>query len=326
LGLVPSGARHFETPYFLVLDAGTPVTVRSRLIGERSRTGPRRIYEIDSASDLLALEFDPGGLIRKEGREFLVVGSVGYVDLTREVAEFYRLLSHTLTAGFARVGGYFYGPEARELARAGTRFLWDVDRPGTAWGLEQLQEQQRWDAIWNALRSKRLTREATRSFLTEAGASELMVTPKSYSGDEDPEDFVAEGLDLFGTGLYGDQLDRLTIPASYFGECKLELVSLHDSDLAASRFACCEWLDCDFGEADLTGAYIASLFVGCSFRESILDGADMRHSTFIDCDFSGACTRGTQLICEQAGEISLSRSQSAEIDWRADPGPVPPEG
>jgi uncharacterized protein YjbI with pentapeptide repeats len=56
------------------------------------------------------------------------------------------------------------------------------------------------------------------------------------------------------------------------------------------------------------------------------NGADLRQSSFRNCDFAEAVLTGTMLTRQQASTMLLSEKQRREIDWRDEDGPEPGGG
>ena len=67
----------------------------------------------------------------------------------------------------------------------------------------------------------------------------------------------------------------------------------------------------------------SSIFKRVAFVNANLDGADLRQSSFIDCNFEGAMMRGAVLTREQCPTMLLSKAQRLAIDWHEDAGPEP---
>jgi len=59
---------------------------------------------------------------------------------------------------------------------------------------------------------------------------------------------------------------------------------------------------------------------------AILDGADLRGSTFIDCNFEGATMQGAMLTREQGSALRLSEAQRLSVDWHESDRPLPGGG
>ena len=57
-----------------------------------------------------------------------------------------------------------------------------------------------------------------------------------------------------------------------------------------------------------------------------LRDADLRRSSFEDCDFTDSVIRGARLTHQQGEDIPISESQREEIDWQDIDGDEPPGG
>jgi uncharacterized protein YjbI with pentapeptide repeats len=67
----------------------------------------------------------------------------------------------------------------------------------------------------------------------------------------------------------------------------------------------------------------SSIFKQVVFVNTNLDGADLRGSSFIDCNFEGATMRRVALTREQCATVHLSEAQRLDVDWHEDDGPEP---
>jgi uncharacterized protein YjbI with pentapeptide repeats len=70
----------------------------------------------------------------------------------------------------------------------------------------------------------------------------------------------------------------------------------------------------------------SSIFKRVAFVNANLEGADLRQSSFIDCNFERATMRGAVLTLEQSRTLHLSKAQTLVVDWRKDGGPEPDGG
>jgi hypothetical protein len=262
-----------------------------------------------------------------EGRH-LQIGSVWLEDLTdAEGLRLYRFFARTLTAEYEQAEGHLFGPEAVRRIEIGMPFLAEGSlRPWDRRTLEHFRESE---AVHNALKGPRRGLEETVAFLgwedpgqdaTDASEEE------AEDGSDEEDEFVAEGLDYYKSREVRKRFDYLTLRRSYFARSEFERVSFRDADLSGSRIAFADWLDCDFSDADLTGAFIGAIFVGCDFSRAVLEGADLRWSDFLDCNFAGASMIGAKVVREQRDRLVLAANQLAEVEWCDDAGPEPPEG
>jgi uncharacterized protein YjbI with pentapeptide repeats len=53
----------------------------------------------------------------------------------------------------------------------------------------------------------------------------------------------------------------------------------------------------------------SSLFKGVRFQAANLENADLRRSSFVDCDFGGAAMKGAALTHQQSTTMTLSEAQ-----------------
>jgi BTB/POZ domain-containing protein KCTD9 len=136
------------------------------------------------------------------------------------------------------------------------------------------------------------------------------------------------GFNVFRTRL-ADALDLsdLSLPRTFFGRSEINQVSFRNTDLHESNLCWNDFLEADFAGADLAGSDMrSSLFERVMFVNTKLDGADLRRSSFVDCDFDGAAMKDVALTREQGSTMHLSETQRRDIDWRDDIGPEPDGG
>ena len=70
----------------------------------------------------------------------------------------------------------------------------------------------------------------------------------------------------------------------------------------------------------------SSFYEEVNFVEADLSRADLRQSSFEDCDFTDAIMQGTILTQIQGGVLNLSEEQRAAIAWTDDEGDEPEGG
>jgi BTB/POZ domain-containing protein KCTD9 len=136
------------------------------------------------------------------------------------------------------------------------------------------------------------------------------------------------GFSIFRTRL-ADALDLsdLTLPRTFFGRSEIKRVSFRNCDLRESNLCWNDFLGTDLTGADLAGSDIrSSLFQQVLFITTNLNGADLRQSSFINCDFKDAVMKGAVLTRQQAKAMCLAETQKREIDWRDESGPEPDGG
>jgi uncharacterized protein YjbI with pentapeptide repeats len=136
------------------------------------------------------------------------------------------------------------------------------------------------------------------------------------------------GFSVFRTRL-DDSLDLsdLSLPRTFFGRSEINRVSFRNTDLHESNLCWNDFLGTDFTAADLTRSDMrSSLFQHVVFVNANLDGADLRRSSFIDCDFKGATMRGVAFTYEQTYSMHLSKAQGLAVKWQRDDGPEPEGG
>src|SRR5271154_21884 len=84
-------------------------------------------------------------------------------------------------------------------------------------------------------------------------------------------------------------LSDLTLPRTFFGRSQINRVSFRNCDLRESNLCWNDFIGTDFKGADLAGSDMrSSLFPQVLFVTTNLNGADLRRSSFINCDFEGA--------------------------------------
>jgi hypothetical protein len=105
--------------YLLIVRRDTAI-IPGRVQNE-SKTG----YLIDQFSSAKGILFAPGGLT-SEG--CLALGWFATNSVDRDSIELFRYISRTVQKRFTRVGKYWFGPEALQMARSGRRL---VAREGT---------------------------------------------------------------------------------------------------------------------------------------------------------------------------------------------------
>ena len=135
------------------------------------------------------------------------------------------------------------------------------------------------------------------------------------------------GVSFFRTRLADARLEQLTLPRTFFGRSEIRGVSFRGSDLSESTGCWNDFVDVDFGEADLSGMDLrASIFQRVSFRGALLRGADLRRASFRDCAFAGADLTGAKLSRSLLWYFRLSSGQRSSVDWHSGPGPEPEGG
>jgi BTB/POZ domain-containing protein KCTD9 len=142
-------------------------------------------------------------------------------------------------------------------------------------------------------------------------------------GDKEPL-----GFSVFRTRL-DDALDLsdLALPRTFFGRSEINRVSFRNCDLRESNLCWNDFLGTDFTGADLAGSDMrSSLFRQVVFVTANLNGAHLRRSSFINCDFRDATVKGAVLTRWQADAICLAKAQRQDIDWRDENGPEPGGG
>jgi uncharacterized protein YjbI with pentapeptide repeats len=109
-------------------------------------------------------------------------------------------------------------------------------------------------------------------------------------------DDVKTGISFF-RGFYENcNLDNLTLPRTYFGRSELRKISFRNTDLSESRMCWNDFIECDFTDANLKGSDLRnSIYKGCIFKNATLDNADLRHEHFENCNFSEASLKGAKL-------------------------------
>src|SRR5262249_18762968 len=123
------------------------------------------------------------------------------------------------------------------------------------------------------------------------------------------------------------RLECLTLPRTYFGRSEIRGVSFRGTDLSESTACWNDFIDVDFGEADLSGADLrASIFHRVSFRGARLHGTDLRGATFIGCEFADADLTDAKISRSVGWLYWLSAAQRRYVDWQTGPGPEPEGG
>ena len=143
-----------------------------------------------------------------------------------------------------------------------------------------------------------------------------------------PGDDAPLGVSIFRTRLE-DAVDfsDLTLPRTFFGRSEVNRVSFWNCDLHESNLCWNDFNGTDFTGADLVGSDMrSSIFERVLFVTTNLSGADLRRSSFIDCDFEQAAMKGVLLTRPQAATMYLSEPQRQDIDWRDESGPEPGGG
>jgi hypothetical protein len=99
------------------------------IVPGRVQNEPRTGYLIDQFSSVKGIFFAPGGLT-SEG--CLVLGWFATNSVDRDSIELFRYISRTVQKRFTRVGKYWFGPEALQMARSGRRLVSMEGRGSTA--------------------------------------------------------------------------------------------------------------------------------------------------------------------------------------------------
>jgi hypothetical protein len=100
--------------YLLIVRRNTAI------IPGRVQNEPKTGYLIDQFSSAKGILFAPGGLTL-EGS--LVLGWFTTNSVDRDSIELFRYISRTVQKRFTRVGKYWFGPEALQMARSGRRLV-----------------------------------------------------------------------------------------------------------------------------------------------------------------------------------------------------------
>jgi len=155
------------------------------------------------------------------------------------------------------------------------------------------------------------------------GPEELPALP----GRSPRQDDGQLGVSFFRTRLTDVALDGLTLPRTFFGRSEIRGVSFRGTDLSESTANWNDFVDVDFGSADLSRVdFRASIFERVSFRGAVLRGADLRSVTFRDCTFTDADMNNVKLTRGLAWYFRLSLQQRSLIDWSWQSGPEPEGG
>jgi BTB/POZ domain-containing protein KCTD9 len=149
--------------------------------------------------------------------------------------------------------------------------------------------------------------------------------PKQVPQYDDEEPL---GVGIFRTRLAALlDLSNLTLPRTFFGRSEINQVLFRNSDLQESNLCWNDFIGTDFTGANLSRSDMrSSLFQNVLFVATSLDGADLRGSSLVDCDFEKATMKGAVLTRQQGAKMSLSAAQRQDVDWRDENGPEPPGG
>lgn len=135
------------------------------------------------------------------------------------------------------------------------------------------------------------------------------------------------GVSFFRTRLADVRLEHLTLPRTFFGRSEIRGVSFRGTYLSQSTGCWNDFVDVDFGEADLSGMDLrGSIFQRVSFRGALLRGADLRRTSFTGCTFADADLTGAKLSRSLLWFFRLSSGQRSSVDWHSGPGPEPEGG
>lgn len=141
------------------------------------------------------------------------------------------------------------------------------------------------------------------------------------------DDDEALGVSFFRTGVWDDDLSKLTLPRTFFSRSEVSNISFKDSDLSESCMCWNNFVDVDFSLTDLARSDLRqSRFQGVRFVGANLTDADLRQSEFSDCDCSEAVMVRTKLSKRQFDMLILSARQVQDIDWHISDGDVPGGG
>jgi len=135
------------------------------------------------------------------------------------------------------------------------------------------------------------------------------------------------GVSFFRTQLADARLEGLTLPRTFIGRSEIRGVSFRGTDLSESTGCWNDFVDVDFGEADLSRVDLrGSIFQRVSFRCAVLRGADLRRTSFRGCTFADADLTGAKLTYSLLWLFRLSSAQRRSIDWQSGPGSEPEGG
>ncbi len=135
------------------------------------------------------------------------------------------------------------------------------------------------------------------------------------------------GVRFFRMMLADARLEWLTLPRTLFGRSEIRGVSFIGTDLSESSGCWNDFVDVDFGEADLSRMDLrGSIFLRVNFRAAILRGADLRGTSFEGCTFADADMTGAKVSLWPAWLFRLSAPQRRSIRWHFGPGPEPQGG
>jgi len=154
----------------------------------------------------------------------------------------------------------------------------------------------------------------------EDGIPPLLDRPPRHDDDR-------PGLSFFRTLLADAALDNLTLPRSFFGRSEICKTSFRGTDLSESTANWNDFVDVDFGRADLSRVdFRGCVLANVRFTNACLAGADLRHCSFADCSFAGADLSGVKLTAGAGKSLALSVEQHRTIDWQTDDGEEPEGG
>ncbi len=155
------------------------------------------------------------------------------------------------------------------------------------------------------------------------GRDEVPPMPARMPAYDDEEPL---GVNVFRTELVRVDLSGLTLPRTYIGRSRLDVVQFHNTDLSESNLCWNDFAHVEFDGADRTRADLrASSFFRVSFRGAELRGADFRRSSFEYCAFTNALMDGVS--APRDPQFIISPAQQAVVTWfDPDEGPEPDGG
>lgn len=135
------------------------------------------------------------------------------------------------------------------------------------------------------------------------------------------------GLSFFRTCVNEAAMQNLTIPRTYFSRSTISKTSFAGSDLTESVANWNDFEDVDFTGADLTRFDFRGCDLKrTQFHGVTLKDADLRCCNFEECSFTDADLSGAKITREGGAYLTLSEEQRKQVSWQDDDGPEPDGG
>jgi uncharacterized protein YjbI with pentapeptide repeats len=162
-----------------------------------------------------------------------------------------------------------------------------------------------------------------QGWLQQGDIPPLPTKPPAY----DDEILGVEFFRTWLNGKEGADFQNLTLTRTYFSRSQISDISFFNTDLSESVANWNDFEDVDFSSADMSRFDLrACRVLRTKFVGALLKDADLRCCYFEQCDFSNADLTGAKILREMSIMLNLSAGQNAVVDWQDEDGEEPAGG